>query len=58
MANKHLQLNPHRIMKNKKVVEHKWWYEDIEGMFIYLGGKEGFTIKWSSIRAALKRKDK
>lgn len=56
MANKDLQEKPHRIKVLDKTFD---WYEDPGGIWI-LGAGIGlsYTIKWSSIRAALKRKDK
>ena len=58
MANKHLQLNPHRIRRNKEIFEDVCWYENDDGIWVHEKGGNGFTIKWSSLRAALKRKDK
>ena len=58
MANKDLQPNAHRVKDNKEVIKDMCWYENAEGIWIYLNGEVSHTIKWSSIRAALKRKDK
>ena len=55
MSNKDLSLNPHQID------EHTWWYEDPQGVFVYVEpATEIKTVKipWRSLRAALKRKDK
>ncbi|MFA5056529.1 MAG: hypothetical protein WC485_00310 [Opitutaceae bacterium] len=56
MSNKHLQLKPHRF-KNRD----GWWYEEPEGIMVvvYESGQHTIArIRWSSLRAALKRKDK
>ena len=58
MSNKHLKLEPHYPMGRR----NWWWYETRAGMEI-LYGAEGQAVKymlipWSSVRAALKRKDK
>ncbi len=57
MANKHLQLEPHKLVKNKKSID-SIWYEHSGGISAIPNGDLIVDIKWSSLRAALKRKDK
>ena len=61
MSKKHLELNPHEID------EFHWWYEEQQGISVVAEAREGGSkylgttvtrIKWSAIRAALKRLDK
>lgn len=60
MAKKHLSLKPH------KVTNDFWWYEENGGITLCVEyyQQNGFRkvsthkIKWHSIRAALKRKDR
>lgn len=56
MSKHHLQLKPHNVTKDF------WWYEDVPGISICFGdqisGVINRKIRWSSLRAALKRKDK
>lgn len=61
MSTKHLQREPHEIDDNR------WWYEEPGGILVvaevtdgkgdYLGTTQT-TIKWSALRAAMKRLDK
>ena len=57
MANKDLRLEPHKLVKNKKCI-CSMWYEHSGGISVIPNGDLIVDIKWSSIRAALKRKDK
>jgi hypothetical protein len=56
MSAKHLSRNPHHIDN------HAWWYEENGGIVIIQDteqpAKRELKIRWSAIRAALKRKDK
>lgn len=62
MAKEHLSLKPHHPTKRGDV----WWYEDNDGIFILMENPSKKThgvvntckIKWSSLRAALARKDR
>ena len=59
MANKHLQCQPHRTT-DKNI----WWYEEPVGILLVrsdslpTGHQPHVLIRWSSIRAALRRKDR
>lgn len=56
MAKKHLDRSPHNISDNL------WWYEENGGICLCIKISSTKTrtehIRWSSLRAALKRKDK
>ena len=62
MSEQHLSRNPHHPQKRGDV----WWYEENDGIAVVMespnanGGMVVNTckIKWSSLRAALARKDK
>lgn len=63
MANKDLQSEPH----NAKDKSNWWWYEEPAGIYIQhkVTDEDGnysrhssTLIKWTSIRAALRRKDR
>lgn len=61
MANEHLQLKPH-MTPDMNV----WWYEEPAGIVLVRAdssilpgiSNHSTLIRWSSIRAALRRKDK
>jgi hypothetical protein len=62
MANNDLKLKPHKLKD-----QNAWWYEEPGGIVICCdaidkvdGSKhyKQLQIKWSSLRAAVKRKDK
>lgn len=61
MSNDHLLLSPH------DVEEDCWWYEEPAGINIIVEHRtvtgqycktKQYTIRWTSLRAALKRKDR
>lgn len=64
MAKEHLKRTPHHPEKRDDV----WWYEENDGIYVvmepnrhsYEGNEVAniCKIKWSSLRAALARKDK
>jgi len=63
MSNKHLQLTPHAIRGTVTA----WWYEEEKGISVVqefrdkngmLHITESILLPWTSIRGALKRKDK
>ena len=59
MSKSDLKLTPHRPAGRDDV----WWYEENDGIYVVMEGKDGAIanttkIKWSSLRAALARKDK
>lgn len=59
MARKHLQIKPH----TSKHHSWAWWYEDFAGIMVVMDKAQHptlpvFTIPWTAIRAALKRKDR
>ena len=61
MSKKHLQRGPHSISKSENCLA--WWYEDNGGIDVRFSmqtqaGGGNMFIPWSSIRAAMKRKDK
>ena len=57
MANKDLQLEPHKVTYYGEVREDVSIFEDSDGLWVLFNDNE-VTITWSRIRAALKRKDK
>lgn len=58
MANKDLQFGVHKINEIIKY-DNVWWREEPNGIYVYFGiGRGHVILKWSHIRAALKRKDK
>ena len=57
MANEDLQLEPHRIIKSEEIIS-SIWYEHSGGISVIPNSHLIVDTKWSSIRAALKRKDK
>jgi hypothetical protein len=61
MSKKHLKRSPHGIKKAENCVA--WWHEDNGGIDVRFSMQSqtpqgNVFIPWSSIRAALKRKDK
>lgn len=60
MANKHLRKHAHEVHPEM------WWYEEPHGLSIVVCPRaedgtlvrtRAYTIRWNSLRAALKRKD-
>jgi len=54
----HLKLAAHKLSVN---IGAAWWYEENDGISVITemsGRNQVIKIRWTSIRAALKRKDK
>ena len=58
MADKHLSRRSHRMLSiGGRRIEDAWWYEEARGLTVVTLVPGQYGIRWSSLRAALARKD-